>query len=141
MSIAPNFAALLGNNSNAGTKADDRPKAQVWVNVGYLITVPSETNAGETERRFVSLALGIPVDNAEPLDTRGKQSWANFQAARNQLTKDITTMGMALEPGATAYFPSEPKDGELCIELRRVGVETIPDTGAANPYLRVGLAA
>ncbi len=139
MSVQSNFASLLGQNSAPSTKADDRPKAQVWANIGYLVTVPSETNVGESERRFVSLPVGIPVDNTEPLETKGKQSWANFMHARNQLAKDLTAAGLGLEPGGTAYFPKDPVDGQLCIELRRVGLETVPATDN-NPFLRPNLS-
>ncbi len=138
MSIQPNFASLLGNNSdNAGTKSkpDDRPKAQVWANIGYLVTVPTVEDPNKTERVFVSLQTGIPIDNLEPLDTRGKKRWANFQHARNQLAKKLADIGMGLNPGDTCYFPQDPKDGELAIELRRVGTDTVPDDGDDNIFL------
>lgn len=138
MAVTPNFAQLLGNNSNAGnngSKADDRPKAQVWCNVGYLITVPSVENPDVQERVFVALPTGIPLDNVEPLDTRGKKRWANFQHARNELTKKLAAMGMDLDPGATIYFPENPADGQLVIEIRRVNEDTTPDSGDENIFL------
>lgn len=133
-----NFLQLLGNKSaaNKASKAapDDRPKAQVWGNIGYYVTIPVEGSDTETERRFVSLAQGIAIDNLEPLATNGKKSWANFQAARNGLKDKLTTVGMDLTPGTSISFPHDVEDKVLCIELRRVGEANTADDEANNPF-------
>ncbi len=129
------FAELMAGKSNsaAKTKTDDRPKAQVWANIGYHAT--TKNDAGEEERRFVSVATGIPLDNIEPLATNGKKSWANFQAARNHLTKKLTELGMGLDAGEAVYFPNDATDGQLIIEIRRVGESNTADDEGVNPYI------
>lgn len=136
MAMNNNFNELLNGNKSApsNNKAGDKPKAQVWGNIGYLATVKND-ESGEEERRFVSVASGIALDNVAPLATNGKKSWANFQSARNNLTKKLVELGMGLEPGAAAYFPNDAVDGQLIIEIRRVGEENTSDDDAANPYI------
>lgn len=140
MSMTDNsFLSLLGSKSaaaKASTKpADDRPKAQIWGNIGYYVTIPVEGSETETERRFVSLAQGIAIDNLEPLATNGKKSWANFQAARNALKDKLTTIGMDLDPGTGVSFPADVEDRTLCIELRRVGNANTADDDANNAFM------
>lgn len=137
MAMSNNFNDLLAGNKTpaaSSNKAGDKPKAQVWGNIGYLATVKND-ESGEEERRFVSVASGIALDNIAPLATNGKKSWANFQSARNNLTKKLVELGMGLDPGSAAYFPQDAQDGQLIIEIRRVGEENTADDEASNPYI------
>ncbi len=77
----------------AATVVEDKPKAQLWVNVGYSIEV-------EGEMVFVSIPLGIPVDSVKELPTNTRNAEFNMlNQARNQLLEDIPSASEDLEPG------------------------------------------
>ena len=64
MSIEPNRTFGSRFNSQAAASqpaAETRPKAQFWLNVGYVSNVKDEDGT----YRFVSLAQGIPLDSVE----------------------------------------------------------------------------
>lgn len=108
-------AALNFANKGAAATGTDKPKAQVWINVGYPVEVQLTDNTVET--RFVSLATGIPVDTQEKLPTSSRnQEFAAFQAARNNLHEQIMAAAEKLAPG-------EEKLLNLSIQLRRVNDE------------------
>ena len=49
-----NFEHTFGKPQANNSSKDDRPKAQFWLNIGYPVTV--KTESGE-EQRFVSLGI------------------------------------------------------------------------------------
>lgn len=110
------FAALAaGVNANGNAGSDDRPKAKVWMNVGYLAQMQNED--GEKEPFFVSLQQGIPIDTLEPVSTSsGNVSWAKKQSARNDLHAKVMEVAAGLEPGETTIV-------NLQVEVRRVREE------------------
>lgn len=81
----------------------DRPKAKVWLNIGY-----------ETNGKFVNLPTGSPIDTMEPAEIRGQnEDWIKFQTARNELLKALQHLGAQLQPGEEMEVPN------LVIKLRR----------------------
>lgn len=125
------FGSKNDNAASGGAK-DERPKAQLWLNIGYL---SDAIDPDTKERRFVSLPTGIPLDTQEPLDTRMKnRDYANFQAARNGLLADLIEQGNKLEPGQSVVIET---DSGLAIQIRRVNPELEEATaGEGNPYAR-----
>lgn len=113
-------------NSNSGAKGD-RPKAQIWLNVGYSVEATnSETN--ETETKFISLPVGIPIDTAEHVKVSGNN--ADFRAlrsAQNSLLDQILEAGKALKPGEERLL-------NLQIQLRHVKDEAAPIADDDNKY-------
>lgn len=136
--MAIDFQATFGQRSNnRGQRhpANDLPKAQFWLNIGYL--------AGEAEdARFVSLPVGIPLDTMERLGTRSSNAdFAMFQAARNDLLDQLLEVSGKLAPGQDYVIPCEGDSG-LAIQIRRVNEEqAAPTLGEANPYARRVVAA
>lgn len=112
--------------SKASTAAvvEDKPKSQLWVNVGYSIEV-------EGEQVFVSIPMGIPVDSIKELATNTRNAEFNMlNQARNQLLADITAAAEDLEAGESHVL-------ELEVQLRRIDKEVDPlPANGNNPFLR-----
>lgn len=84
------------NNTQRPTNNSDRPKAKLWLNIGY-----------EVNGKFVNLPVGIPLDTMEPVQARGQNvDWVQFQTARNELLKALQAAGDQLEPGAEMVIPT-----------------------------------
>lgn len=126
-----NFPQKFGNSApKAGEKAStksDQPKAQLWLNIGYPVTVKVD---GADEERFVSLPLGIPLDTQEHLATNSRNElFAQFQGARNDLLDQIMDAAKALGPG-------EDRILNLSIQLRRVNEDAAPVSAENNAFVR-----
>ena len=134
MSIEPNRTFGSRFNSQAAAAqtpaAEARPKAQFWLNIGYVSDVKDEDGS----YRFVSLSAGIPLDTIDVLPTNSRNAnFGYFQQARNELREDLLEMGAKLQPGEEHVFAAEP--GALTFQLRRVGDEVKAPTGH-NPFSR-----
>mgnify|MGYP003452028376 CR=1 FL=1 len=110
------------NSSNGSNNADrsQQSKAKIWLNIGYLVTdVPvTGAEANQTEDRFVSLPVGIPLDTMEKLPTNSRNaSYAQFQAARNDLYDQLMEAAEKLAPGEDIVMGI---DGGLAVQIRRV---------------------
>lgn len=94
---------VRANRPFAGFGAPERPKAKLWLNIGY-----------EQNGRFVNLPVGTPVDTMEATEAKGQNAdWVKFQTARNKLLQALQALGDTLEPGAEIEVPN------LIIKLRR----------------------
>lgn len=114
------------NNSNTQSNAD-KPKAQFWLNVGYVADYQVD---GEDHQKFISLAQGIPLDTIEPLPTNSSNvEFAAMQAARNDLLEQILAHAETLKPGEETAL-------NLTIHLRRVKDEAPTIDAADNPLIR-----
>lgn len=106
---------------------EDREPAQFWINVGYATDVPEDDGSGN---RFVSLGLGIPLDQIKELDTRSKnEMYSMFQTARNELKNELLEAAEALQPGEATIVT-------LQVQLRRVDDTAQPVHSGVNPFLR-----
>lgn len=132
------FAAALATLKNTQTApagkpaATDKPKAVLWLNVGYHIEVEVTAADGTTsmENRFVSLPLGIPVDTMQFLpENMQNPGFAAFQAARNQLLKLVIAAGANLGDG-------EERPIALELQLRKVSAPQAPVAPDTNPFLK-----
>lgn len=106
------------------TIVEDKPKSQLWINVGYSVEVNGE-------QVFVSVPMGIPVDSIKELPTNTRNSEYNLlNQARNQLLQDIVSASGDLESGESHVL-------ELEVQLRRIDKEPDPlPAGSTNPFLR-----
>ena len=101
--------------------ADKKPKAKVWLNIGY--TAPN----GE----FVALPLGCPLDTQSKLDVpkTGGADFINKRIAQNALLEMVKAAGYEVAPGETRMLNLE-------IQIRATKPEEdAPATPPANPYL------
>ena len=119
------FAKTFGQ---ASTKTESnngsRPKAQFWINVGYV------ANEGTEDERFISLPTGIPLDTQEPLPTNSSN--ADFRAmrcAQNDLLEQLIQYAQNLEPGEEGII-------NLQVQLRRVKAEAADIPADENKYAR-----
>lgn len=122
-----------GNNKPA-SQTTEREKSQLWLNVGYSITVDAVDTTTGTKTpvtRFISLPFGIGIDTQAPFETSHIKDpgFRALQEARNALLKQLQEFGANLQPG-------EESPIKLELQLRRVEepAEATPD--GANPFMR-----
>lgn len=126
------YEAVFGKNkapttNGNGAAKTDRPKAQLWLNIGYQQPVIVD---GEEVEEFVALAQGIPLDTIEKLPANSRNdSFRARQAAQNNLHDQLMQKAATLEPGEEVIV-------NLKIQLRRVNDEAAPVADDANPYVR-----
>lgn len=115
----------FGQSNNAATTAKaDKPKAQFWLNIGYV------ANEGSDDEKFISLPTGIPLDTQEPLPTNSSN--ADFRAmrcAQNDLLEQLIQYAQNLEPGEEGII-------NLQVQLRRVKAEAADIPADENKYAR-----
>lgn len=99
---ATNRSPFAGLTSIGGNT--DRPKAKVWLNVGY-----------EKNGKFINLPIGLPIDTMDAADVRGQnEDWVKQRTAQNDLLKALQQLGGTMAP-------SEEREIQLTVKLRRVG--------------------
>ena len=110
--------------ASTATVVEDKPKSQLWVNVGYTQVV----NGVDV---FVSVPMGIPLESVKELVTNTRNVEFNqLNQARNQLLADILAASEDLEPGQDHTL-------ELEVQVRRIDKEADPlPAGSVNPFLR-----
>lgn len=86
----------MGNRPSRTTaKAEDKAPQLLWLNVGY--TYADEETGEET---FISLPMGIPLDNMRNQRAGSKnEEFAMLAAAKNQLLSQLKEMAEGLEDG------------------------------------------
>jgi hypothetical protein len=131
---APAPTGFFAGVSPVGQQAkEDRPAAQYWLNIGYRVEVPTADGQG-TEVKFVSLPVGIPLDTMKPLEMPRSQSFAQLQAARNDLLEQVMKEAQKLEPGEDVVVGTGTG---LEIQIRRVsGAAETPAVDGSNPFAR-----
>lgn len=139
MSTGINFSGRRNQTAaaNAGDNGAtvDRPKAQLWLNVGYSVEVPAlDANgqpSGEMEERFVSLPVGIPLDDMKQVKITGGKSFINDQKiAQNDLLEQLLDSVQDLPPGETRMV-------NLQLQVRRVQDAVVHTADAAtNMFVR-----
>ena len=111
--------------------ATARPKAQIWMNLGYEIQVP--TSDGTMETRFINLPMGLPLDTMEEVATTStNEVFAAMQIAKNDLLKQLLAAAADLPPGGERIV-------NLQVQMRRVNdaAANVQLTDpAVNPFLR-----
>lgn len=109
--------------SNSAAKAD-KPKAQFWLNIGYV------ANEGTEDAKFISLPTGIPLDTQEPLPTNSSnEDFRAMRSAQNDLLEQLVEFAQGLEPGAEGII-------QLQVQLRRVKAPAEDIKPDENKYAR-----
>ena len=121
----PVFAAKTAAPATA------RPKAQIWMNLGYEIQVPATD--GTMETRFINLPMGLPLDTMEEVATTStNEVFAAMQIAKNDLLKQLLAAAADLPAGGERIV-------NLQVQMRRVNdaAANVQLTDpAVNPFLR-----
>lgn len=118
------FAKTFGKNSASNSASESKPKAQFWLNIGYV------ANEGTEDEKFISLPTGIPLDTQEHLPTNSSN--ADFRAlrcAQNDLLEQLLDFAKDLEPGAEGII-------QLQVQLRRVKAPEADIPADENKYAR-----
>lgn len=123
MSIEKFTFGKANTASNSAAKAD-KPKAQFWLNIGYV------ANEGTEDAKFISLPTGIPLDTQEPLPTNSSnEDFRAMRSAQNDLLAQLIEFADGLEPGAEGII-------QLQVQLRRVKAPAEDIKPDANKYAR-----
>lgn len=111
----------------AGQAADDRPKAQFWINLGYETDhVIEETG----KPLFISLPQGIPLDTQEHMATNmSNAQFAAMRSGQNDLLDQLIAHAQHLQPGEDCFI-------NVKVQLRRVKAEAAPIDPANNPLIK-----
>ena len=118
------FTFGQSNAAATSTAKTDKPKAQFWLNIGYV------ANEGSDDEKFISLPTGIPLDTQEPLPTNSSN--ADFRAmrcAQNDLLEQLIEYAQNLEPGEEGII-------NLQVQLRRVKAQEESIPSDENKYAR-----
>lgn len=118
------FTFGQSNAAATSTAKTDKPKAQFWLNIGYI------ANEGSDDEKFISLPTGIPLDTQEPLPTNSSN--ADFRAmrcAQNDLLEQLIEYAQNLEPGEEGII-------NLQVQLRRVKAQEEAIPSDENKYAR-----
>ncbi len=134
---------LFGDRSTnlpggVSTSRKDLPKAQLWMNIGYVmaVTVTLADGTSEDREEFVSLPVGIPLDTQEPKAITGTSDiYRKRVAAQNKLLEDAQKLGAELKPGEDAIIGDRTG---LCIQIRRISEEQAAPSvdESENPFVR-----
>lgn len=110
--------------------AQDKPKTQLWLNIGYLVEHP------DPRYQFVALPFGLPLDTMErkQIPDRGDAMFRLYLKNQNALLDQMIEASSMLAPGEDTIIPCEGTD--LAIQIRRVaGAQEIP-TDIEDPFAR-----
>lgn len=117
----------FGANKPAATPAADRPKAELWINLGYEADAINEETG---KPYFISLPQGIPLDTMEPADTNIRSpEFAAIRNAQNDLLSQLQDHVKDLAPGEEKFIT-------LTVQVRRVKAPVQPIDPANNPLVR-----
>ena len=128
-----NIAKRVFAAKKSAADATDTPrvKAQIWLNLGYEIEVP--TSDGTMETRFINLPMGQPLDTMEEVaTTSSNEVFAAMQIAKNDLLKQLLAAAADLPAGGERIV-------NLQVQMRRVNDASANATLAdpsVNPFLR-----
>lgn len=120
--MAFNFNVNKTSSKPAAAK-EEFQKSQFWMNVGYEVE-------HEGKKTFVSLPLGIPLDNQKTLPTNSSNAeFAALQAARNSLYEQLMEAVQQLQPGEEQVI-------ELQVQVRRVKEDSVAFDPESNPFVK-----
>lgn len=110
----------------APATTEQRKSSQVWLNVG--VTIPGAGEDGAD--LFVSLPVGLPLDDMKPVVIRGtNQNSINLKQVKNMLLDELQKLGASLSPGQRRLVP------QLDVEIYRVAQPEQVGTAESNPLI------
>ena len=110
----------------APTTTEQRKSSQVWLNVG--VTIPGAGEDGAD--LFVSLPVGLPLDDMKPVVIRGtNQNSINLKQVKNMLLDELQKLGASMAPGQRRLVP------QLDVEIYRVAQPEQVGTAENNPLI------
>lgn len=125
-------ARTFGSLVAPSAAAEDRPTAMAWLNIGYPVEFVNP-KTGETESRFISIPVGVPLDTQKPINITSRNDvMQGMQAAQNELLRQLQNAAAGMDAGAEAIV-------DLQIQLRRINDKVeAPTITEASPFARKG---
>lgn len=109
-----------------------RTPSQIWLNVG--INIPgagAELPDGTREDLFVSLPVGLPLDDMKPVKITGtNQNSIHLKQVKNLLLEELQKAAAGLKPGERTAI------SQLSVELYRIGTPEQQGTAENNPLIQ-----
>lgn len=136
----PSFprANLFGAQAAPAQAApQERPKAQFWVNVGYVQQIQRVATDGSVavEDVFVSLPYGLPLDTMTKADTSSRNvEFSALMSARNNLLDQVLEVAKTLQPGEEKIIGGVA--GGLQLQLRHVSAPAAEIATDVNPFIK-----
>lgn len=125
--------SLFQSTQTQKVSQNERPQADIWLNVGYYVPVIDE-QGNQVDTKFVALRMGIPIDTLEPEavppPNGNNDDYRALIEAKNALLAQLKEAGAKLQPGQGV-----PVGLELQL-YRRANRENTPIPAEKNPYLR-----
>lgn len=122
------ISSALRKETETVAPRQKRPPAKLWLNVGF----PS-VNPATNEPMFVTLPMGIPLDQIEVRDVTGNnEAWRELQTAKNELLEMLQAFVQGMEPGTEEIID------DLQVQVRRAAEAT---ENEANPEVNPHLSA
>lgn len=82
----------------AETPANARKDSECWLNIGVTLAIPQED--GSVVDEFISMPVGIALDNQTPMKVTGKNvAWHHKVQAKNMILAFLQKVAGGLEPG------------------------------------------
>lgn len=114
------------NQAGSATPSTERKSSQVWLNVG--VTIPGAGDDGSD--LFVSLPVGLPLDDMKPIVIRGSnQNSINLKQVKNMLLDELQKLGASMQPGQRQAV------SQLGVEIYRVAQPEQVGTAEGNPLI------
>lgn len=119
-------AAEATNTAAPANTPAQRAPSQIWLNVG--INIPGAGPEGED--LFVSLPVGLPLDDMKPVKITGtNQNSIHLKQVKNLLLEELQKAAAGLKPGERTAI------SQLSVELYRIGAPEQTGTAENNPLI------
>lgn len=119
-------ASRAGSTNASGNAKPQRESSKIWLNVGLVLEGAGEDGTD----LFVSLPVGIPVDDIKPQQIRGNnEAWIQLAQTKNYLLEAIQKAAAKLEAGQRHVL-----DG-MSVEIYRKAEPDQAGTTAENPLM------
>lgn len=122
-------AATAAASANAPAQ---RTPSQIWVNVGVSLPgMGPELPDGTREDLFVSLPVGIPLDDLKPVKITGTNQQAiHLKQAKNEVLDAFQQAGASLKPGERRALPG------VSVEIYKIGAPEQTGNAQDNPLIQ-----
>lgn len=81
---------------------NDKPKAEIWAEIGYYITDPDTG-----EKTFIKLPYDTALDTMHKQEIRGNSQFSQLMSDGNALLDGLVAFGKQLEPGESSVVRSD----------------------------------
>ncbi len=128
LQAAPRSSSTRANVAGEGAAPAERPVAQYYLNIG--VTLDVEQADGTTTQEFISIPVGLALDNPKPMEYRGSNDdWLNKVQVKNALLAKIQRLATEQAPGSGEVIE------DLQVQVFRRKADTAAPAASANPLM------